>query len=70
MEMDKHDVTFTITYSSLDRKRAQAVNTQSKICVCEHFLTVTTQRDLKNIAEKQSLILIISTYHQVEYHLC
>lgn len=54
MEMDKHDVTFTTTYSSLDRKKAQALHTQSKICICEHFLTATTQRDLKNIAEKRS----------------
>lgn len=73
MEMDKHDVTFTITYSSLDRKRAQAVNTQSKICVGEHFLTVTTQRDLKTIAQKQSSERIMQEYSSMlteHGHLC
>lgn len=62
MKMDKHDITFTITYNSLDRKKAQALNTQSKICICEHFLTATTQRDLENTAEKRSLERIMQEY--------
>lgn len=39
------------------------------ICMNLAMFLVVAQSAV-NIAEKQSLILIISTYHQVEYHLC
>lgn len=39
------------------------------ICMTLAVFLVVVQ-SVVNIAEKQSLILIISTYHQVEYHLC